>query len=69
MILHFDSDASYLSKPEACSRVGGYHCLSDHPDKTSEPKINGPILVEYNILKAVMASASEAETGGLFHNC
>ena len=69
MILTFDTDASYMSEPKARSCVGGYHYLSDHPDKTPEPPINGPVLVVCNIMKNVMASASEAETGGLYENC
>jgi hypothetical protein len=69
MILHVKSDASYLSEPRAHSRVAGYHYLSDHPNKKAELTLNGPILVVCNILKNVMASASEAETAGLFHNC
>ena len=27
MVLHIHSNASYLSKPQACSRVGGYYKL------------------------------------------
>lgn len=69
MVYTFDTDASYLSEPKARSRVGGYHYLSNHPDKTAEPSINGPVLVVSKILNNVMASASEAETAGLFHNC
>ena len=39
MVLHVHSDASYLSEPEAKSRVGGYHFLGDkdNPDPNSEP--------------------------------
>ena len=69
MILHLESDASYLSEPKARSCYGGYFYLSDTPVEDVEPPINGPILVNASILKTVMASASEAETGGLFHNC
>ena len=69
MVLHVDSDASYLSEPKARSTVGGYHYLSDHPDKKPEPTLNGPVLVVCNTLKNIMASASESETAGLYHNC
>ena len=69
MILTVDSDASYLSETNARSTVGGYHFLSDHPDKKTEPRLNGAVLVVCNIMKNVMASAAEAETGGLFENC
>ena len=71
MVLHIHSDASYLSEPEAKSRVGGYFFLDgkDNPDPLSEPpKINGAIHVESTIMRNVMASAAEAETGGLFVN-
>ena len=36
MILHIDSDESYLSEPRACRRTGGNYCLSlipVHPEK------------------------------------
>ena len=71
MILHVDSDAAYLVMPEARSRIAGYYILSNHPPPA--PIIprrapNAPILVEYKTLRNVVASAAEAETGGLFHN-
>ncbi len=78
MALHGHSDASYLSESEARSRIGGIFFLSDcdmtspgkppDPDATPPP-FNGAILVVSSILKAVMSSATEAETGGLFYNC
>ena len=36
MILHVDSDASYLSEPKARSQYAGYHYLSTHPDKLGD---------------------------------
>jgi hypothetical protein len=72
MILHIDSDASYLSEAEARSRAGGYFYLSDHvnvDDKTAPPpKLNGAIHIVCIILQNVMSSATEAEVGALFHN-
>ena len=71
MVPHIHSDASYLSEPEAKSRVGGYFFLGgkDNPDPNSEPPaINGAIHVESSIMRNVMSSAAEAETGGLFVN-
>jgi hypothetical protein len=71
MILHLDSDASYLSKPRARSRMAGYHYLSTHPDKLKAdktPPLNGAVLVPSNIMKVVVSSAAEAELGALFHN-
>ena len=72
MILHISSDASYLSEAEARSRVGGFFYLSDPYDPTDKtaplPKINGAIHIVSTILQNVMASATEAEVGALFHN-
>ena len=76
MGLHGHSDASYLSESEARSRIGGIFFLSDchatttPPDPDAPPPpFNGAILVVSTILKAVMSSATEAESGGLFYNC
>ena len=73
MILHIDSDASYLSEVWAHSRTGGHYYLislpSDPPEAPNiQPPENGPIHTECRILKHVVASADEAEVGGLFHN-
>ena len=71
MILHMHSDASYLSEPKARSRVGGYFFLDgkDDPNPDSPPPpINGAIHVVSEIMRNVMPSAAEAETGGLFVN-
>ena len=68
MILYVDSDAAYLVAPNAKSRIAGYYYLSDLPSKKTR-KLNGAIMVECRYLKHVVASAAEAETGGLFHNC
>ena len=75
MILYVHSGASYLSEPQARSRAGGYFFLSDpmsqeelaNPDSPL-PKINGAIHIICTILQNVMASATEAEVGALFHN-
>ena len=68
MILHVDSDAAYLVAPKARSRVAGYFHLSDHPNITKHPKLNGAILVECKTLRHVVSSAAEAEVAGIFHN-
>ena len=73
MILYIDGDASCLSEPRARSRTGGHYYLSSLPTnlKTSSnlpPPANGPIHTECRILKHVVASAAEAEVGGIFHN-
>lgn len=63
MILWIHSDASYLTKPNARSRFGGHHYLSD-----SKGRPNGPILALAKIIKHVMSSAAEVELAALFHN-
>lgn len=70
MQLTMESDASYLSEPKARSRVGGYLYLSNknNADPNKQPMMNGAVLVISQILKNVMASAAEAEVGGLFVN-
>ena len=68
MIFHVDSNAAYLVVPNAKSRIAGYYYLSDLPSKKHN-KLNGAVLVECRYLKLVVASAAEAETGGVFHNC
>ena len=65
MILHVDSDAAYLVAPEARSRAGGYHYLSDKQGRI----FNGPVLALAKVIKNVMASATEAELGALYLNC
>ena len=71
MILYIESDASYLSEPKSRSRVGGYFFLSNQAqakDQADPPPLNGAIHIVSNILTNVMASAAEAEFGGLFVN-
>jgi hypothetical protein len=71
MILKLHSDASYLSEPEARSRVGGFHYLGNNqPIIAGDPPEppNGAILVVSSIMKMVVASAAEAELGALFFN-
>jgi hypothetical protein len=73
MVLHIDSDLSYLSMPKSRSRVGGHHYLSSNsrdPTKapTKNPPPNSPIHTVCHKLRNVMASAAEVEVGGLFVN-
>jgi hypothetical protein len=68
MILYVHSDASYLSEPKAKSRVGGYFYLGTQGEPADILKPNGAIHIESRIMKNVMAAASEAEIGALFHN-
>ena len=68
MTLYAHSDASYLSKPQARSRVRGYFYLGNHAEPADNPKPNGPVHVESRIMKHIMATASKAKIGVLFHN-
>jgi hypothetical protein len=73
MILHIDSDALYLSIPQAQSRVGGHHYLSftsHNPNKppTTSPPPNGANNTPCHKLQHIMASAAKTEVGGLFVN-
>ena len=69
MKLYIDSDAAYLIAPKAKSRISGYYYLSDVcKNTTPKPPLNGPVLVEYKLLRHVVTSAAEAETAGLFYN-
>ncbi len=65
MKLAIHSNASYLSEPKARSRAGGHMFLAG----TEEIPINNrAVLSIFQIIKAVMSSAAEAELDGLFIN-
>ena len=66
MILTIDSNAVYLVKPEAKSRVAGYFQLNSGQRLNSN--INTSILIECKASFHVVASSAEAETAGAFHN-
>ena len=66
MVLHVDSDAAYLVMPKARSRIAGYYQLLNYPTKQGD--LNGPLHIECKTLRNVVASAAEAEMGGLYHN-
>lgn len=73
MQLHIDSNASYLSMPQAHSRAGGYFYLSarlaDPTSKpTTTPPLNGAVHVLSHKMRNVLALAAEAEIGALFEN-
>jgi hypothetical protein len=65
MVLAIHSNASYLSKPKACSQVGGHMFMAG---RDNIPTNNGAILNTLQIIRAVMSSAAEAELGALFIN-
>ena len=64
MILAVHSNAGYLNVDGACSRVGGHHFLSED---VPIPPNNGAIHNIAKIIKAVMSSVAEAETGGVIY--
>ena len=66
MILRIHSDVSYLSVTKARSRATGFFYMLDDSEN---PHINGDIYVILTILKNVIASAAEAETGVVFLIC
>jgi hypothetical protein len=66
MVLAGHSNALYLSKTKAHSRVGGHIFMSNN---TAKPLNNGAILTIAQIIKTVMSSAAEAEVGALYINC
>ena len=63
MVLAVHSDAGYLNEKQARSRAGGHFFMSTN---VPIPPNNGAILTIAQIIKAVMASAAEAELGALF---
>ncbi len=65
MKLAIHSNASYLSKPKACSRAGGHMFMASMEEI---PINNRAVLNISQIIKAVMSSAAEAELGALFIN-
>ena len=73
MVRHIDSDASYLSLPQARSRAAGHYSLSNAssnpllPSQT-QPTPNGPIYILCKRMRNVLTSAAEAELAALFHN-
>jgi hypothetical protein len=62
MILHADSDASFLSESEARSRIGSYLYFKAKITNDHIPSID----INSLILPVVVASACEAEYGGIF---
>jgi hypothetical protein len=65
MILHIQSDASYLSRPQSRSVAGGIFYLGNSNSPTA---VNGAIHAISSIIPAVVASAGEAEYAALFMN-
>jgi hypothetical protein len=66
MILHIQSDASYLSVSNARSRLGGLFFCGDKPPK--EDTLNGSILNVASVINNVVDSSAESEVGACFQN-
>lgn len=62
MILKITSDAAYLVQPKARSRAAVHYHLGWH----NSDRTNGTVDVLCQTLKNVVASAAEAETGGIY---
>jgi hypothetical protein len=65
MILVVHSDAGYCNEKKLRNRARGYFFLSN---KDKFPPNNGAIFTNASIIKAVMASAANAELGVLYLN-
>jgi hypothetical protein len=76
MVLHIESDVSYLSESQMRSCAAGYFYLSQTPNHPSKPPaptdaappINGALTLLCNIMREVVSSASEAELAALYYN-
>ena len=66
MILDLRSNASYMSEPESKSRAAGHFYLSKNKGEIFN---NGAVMTLFNIVKHLLASASESEAAVLFYNC
>jgi hypothetical protein len=65
MVLVIHSNASYLSEPKACSRVGRHMFMAG---RDNIPTNNGAVLNVLQIIRAVRSSAVEVEFGALLIN-
>jgi hypothetical protein len=68
MQLKIHNNASYLSKPNAKSCIGGYVFLGNSMHSQCTSLSNGPLLCQSTVLKHVVSSVAEAEYGALFVN-
>jgi hypothetical protein len=68
MQLKIHSDASYLSEPNAKSRIGGYFFLGNSKHSQVTSLSNGPLLCQSTVLKHLVSSIAESEYGALFVN-
>jgi hypothetical protein len=68
MQLKIHSDVSYISEPNAKSRIGGYFFLSNSKHSQGMSLSNEPLLCQSTVLKQGVSSVAEAEYGALFVN-
>ena len=71
MDLHVDSEAAYITMPEARSFYAGHFYLSDWPSPSPikpNPNRNGHIHTECKTIRNGLSSAAESETCGTFNN-
>ena len=73
MILYIHSNASYLSVSEGRSLTVGFFFLGTQPQDPTKPTTvlpdpNGPLYVEWSIMRRLMALAMESKLGALFTN-
>ena len=71
MVLHKDSEAEYITMPEARSCYAVHFYLSDWPSPRlikPTPKRNGPIQKYSKTICNIISSSAEVETCGTFNN-
>jgi hypothetical protein len=69
MIMNVHSNASYLSKADACSRACRHFFMGWSPTDGNPIKLNRVFFTLCAIIRFVDASAAKAELGALFLNC
>jgi hypothetical protein len=69
MILNIHSDASYLFEHKARSHAYGHFFMGWMPTDGTPIHLNGAFHISTTIFKFVVASATKAELGTLYHNC
>ena len=72
MVLHILSDASFLNESKSRSTAGGKFFLNGAPKSSKDPAPshdNGAVNILCSIIKVVVGSAAEAESGALYFNC
>ena len=63
MVLNILSNASYLSKPKACSQACGHFFMGSIPSDGKPIKLNGAFHMLCSILQCVAVSVAKADVG------